>query len=287
MLRMAPDRDTKEIPSSDAETDRMEGVDERESQLEQLASTKTASTAELLSAPTATSSTEPSSTSSNNSVFSNTANNNDKKRSLEATDEVRNREGSDDTHKRVKMEENGNIEHDEDSAAQEAVADEVEGKENEEKKDEEEDEEEGGHEAEDEEDEEDEEEAEGEEDEEEKDAEEAREFEKNDKTFQSIMISDDKCSLDSSVFSSCSLKRSFDESNCSDFDDEVGRTTEDKLHQMTELCEFQSKEIEQLNEEVRRLKRFKSQKRAALIGAAGGAAATLTALYQIGSRMNL
>ena len=133
----------------------------------------------------------------------------------------------------------------------------------------------------------DEEEAEDEEDEDEKDVEEAKEFEKDEKPFQSIIISDDKFSLDSSVFSSCSLKRTFDESNCSDFDDEVGRATEDKLHQMTELCEFQSKEIEHLSEEVRRLKRFKSQTKAALIGAAGGAAATLTALYQIGSRMNL
>lgn len=121
----------------------------------------------------------------------------------------------------------------------------------------------------------------------EEEAKEIEEIEGDVKSFQSVIISDDKSSLDNSIFSSSSLKRSFNESNCSDFDEEVGSVAEHKLHQLTELCNLQSKEIKQLSEEVKRLKRSKSQTKAAMIGAAGGAAATLTALYQIGSRMNL
>lgn len=108
MLRMAPERETKEIPSSDAETDRMEGVDERESQLEQLASTKTASTAEFSSAMTGNPATAPSSTSSDHQVFDGTVHDNDKKRSLETADgAVRDDERPGETQKKIKLEENG------------------------------------------------------------------------------------------------------------------------------------------------------------------------------------
>ncbi|KAG0687917.1 hypothetical protein C6P40_001715 [Pichia californica] len=78
-----------------------------------------------------------------------------------------------------------------------------------------------------------------------------------------------------------SLKRSHDEIS------DVSQSIKTQLEHLTERCDFQSKCIEDLNQEIRDLKRSKSATKAALLGAASGAVATITALYQIGSKLDL